>query len=99
MSSTAGRVGTIGLKVRITHPFHPRSGAEIDVVCRRLHWGEDRIVYAGPNGALHSMATHLTDLEPYDEFRRVGGGSAAFRTADLLALCSLLDRLDGTDDV
>ena len=90
---------TTGLKVRITHPFHPQSGHELEVVCRRLHWGEDRIVYAGPNGVLRSIATHLTDLVPQDEFRRVAGGSVAFRTVDLLALCSLLDRLDGIADV
>ena len=90
---------TTGLKVRITHPFHPQSGHELEVVCRRLHWGEDRIVYAGPNGALRSIATHLTDLVPQDEFRRVADGSAAFRTVDLLALCSLLDRLGGVGDV
>ena len=99
MQSTAGRVDTTGLKVRITHPFHPQSGHELDVVCRRMHWGEDRIVYEGPNGGLRSIATNLTDLEPQDEFRRVAGGSAAFSTVDLLALCSLLDRLGGASDV
>ena len=87
-----------GLRVRITHPFHPQSGHELEVVCRSLHWGEDRIVYAGPNGALRSIATHLTDLVPHDEFQRVAGGSAAFRTVDLFALCSLLDRIDGADN-
>lgn len=84
---------TTGLKVRITHPFHPQCGYELDVVCRRRHWGEDRIVYAGPNGALCSIATHLTDLVSQNEFRRVAGDSAAFSTVDLLALCSLLNRL------
>ena len=89
---------TTGLKVRITHPFHPQCGHELEVVCRRLHWGEDRIVYVRPNGALRSIATHLTDLVPQDEFRRVAGGSAAFSTVDLLALCSLLDRLSEVGD-
>jgi len=91
-------VDTTGLKVRITHPFHPQCGHELEVVCRRLHWGEDRIVYVRPNGALRSIATHLTDLVPQDEFRRVAGGSAAFSTVDLLALCSLLDRLGEVGD-
>lgn len=99
MSSIAGGVGTTCLKVRITHPFHPQSGHELDVVSRGRHWGEDRIVYAARNGALRSIATHLTDLEPLDEFQRVSGTRAAFRTADLLDLCGLLDRLDGTDNV
>ena len=90
---------TTGLKVRITHPFHPQCGHEIEVVCRRQHWGEDRIVYAGPNGALRSIAADLTDIVPPDEFRRVADGRAAFGTVDLLALCSLLDRLGEVSDV
>ena len=90
---------TTGLKVRITHPHHPQCGHEIEVVCRRQHWGEDRIVYAGPNGALRSIAADLTDIVPQDEFRRVADGRAAFGTVDLLALCSLLDRLGEVSDV
>jgi len=97
MSPTAGCVDTTGLTVRITHPFHPLSGQVLDAVCRRQHWGEDRIVYAAPNGALHSIATGLTDIEPPNEFRRIADGKATFCTTDLLALCDLLDRLDGTD--
>jgi hypothetical protein len=90
-------VGTICLEVRITHPFHPSCGQTLDVVCRRLQWGEDRIVYAGPSGTLRSIATGLTDVEPPNEFQRVADGKAAFRTIDLLLLCDLLDRLDGAD--
>lgn len=90
---------TTGLKVRITHPFHPQCSHEIEVVCRRQHWGEDRIVYAGPNGALRSIAADLTDIVPQDEFRRVADGRAFFGTVDLLALCSLLDRLGEVSDV
>ena len=91
--SSAGRVGTTCLKVRITHPFHPMAGKEFELVCRRLHWGEDRVVYACPDGTLRSIAASLTDVEPLDEFRRAAGGSAAFRTAALLELCALLERL------
>ena len=90
---------TTGLEVRITHPFHPHYGDKIEVVCRRRHWGEDRIVHAGPNGALRTIAADLTDIAPQDEFRRVADGRAAFNTVDLLALVSLLDRLGGATDV
>ena len=90
---------TTGLKVRITHPFHPQCGHELEVVCRRRDWGEDRIVHAGPNGALRSIAADLTDVVPQDEFRRVADGRATFSTVDLLALLSLLDRLGGATDV
>ena len=85
--------------MRITHPFHPQCGHELDVVCHRRDWGEERIVYAVPGGALRSIAADLTDAAPPDEFRRVADGRAAFGTVDLVALCSLLDRLGGVDDV
>ena len=93
--SNAGRVGTTGLMVRITHPFHPLVGYGLELVCRRRHWGEDRIMYASPDGVLRSIAASLTDVDPPDEFRRIAGGRAAFRTVDLLELCVLLERRGG----
>jgi Family of unknown function (DUF5372) len=79
--------------LRITHPFHPLAGQEFDVVCRRQHWGEDRVVYIGPDGALRSVSADLTDVDPPDQFRRAAGGTASFRTVDLVELCDLLERL------
>jgi len=78
--------------VRIIHPFHPLYGHEFDLVSRRRHWGEDRAVYRGPEGALRTITAALTDVDPPDEFRRVAAGRAAFRTADLLELGAVLDR-------
>jgi Family of unknown function (DUF5372) len=94
-------VGKTDHTVRITHPFHPLAGRELALVCRRPHWGEDRIMYACPDGMLRSISTSLTDVDPPDEFRRTAGGRAAFRTVDLLELCALLQRLRGgsADDV
>jgi hypothetical protein len=86
-------VGTTCLKVRITHPFHPMVGHEFDLVCRRSHWGEDRVVCVGPEGALRSISASLTDIDPLDEFRLLARERAAFRTVDLLELCTLLERL------
>jgi hypothetical protein len=37
------------------------------------------------------------DAEPPNEFQRVADGEAAFRTADLLSLCDLLDWFRGAD--
>jgi hypothetical protein len=94
-------VGTTGLKVRITHPFHPHSGREFELICRRRHWGEHRVVYAGDDGRLRTISAAFTDVAPPDEFRHVAGGKAAFRTVDLMTLCELLDHLSarrGLDD-
>lgn len=84
--------------MRITHPFHPQRGCELEVVCRRRDWGEDRIVYVGLNGAMRSIVAHLTDAEPLGDFQQVADGRAAFNTADLLALCCRLDQLSGDGD-
>jgi hypothetical protein len=79
--------------VRITHPFHPLNGLVFDVICRRRHWGEDRIVFASDHARLCTIASAFTDIDPADEFRLVAAGRAAFRTIDLLALCDALERL------
>jgi hypothetical protein len=95
-------VGTTCLKVRITHPFHPLAGQEFDVVCRRQHWGEDRVTYIDLNGAQRSVSAGLTDVDPPDQFRRTAGNTASFRTVDLVELCDLLERLrsrSGADGV
>jgi len=89
-------VDTTNCKVRVTHPFHPHSGREFELICRRRHWGEDRVVYAGEDGRLRTISVAFTNVAAGDEFRLVAGGRAAFRTVDLINLCELLDRL-GTD--
>jgi hypothetical protein len=82
--------------VRITHPFHPLCGRELELICRRHHWGEDRVVYAGEDGRLCTIASAFTDIDPVDGFRLVSADRAAFRPIDLLALCEALDRLSET---
>jgi NAD(P)-dependent dehydrogenase (short-subunit alcohol dehydrogenase family) len=86
-------VGTTSRMVRITHPFHPLTGHEIELICRRLHWGDDRIAYHNEAGRLSWISADLTDVDPPDDFQRVAAGTAAFRPVDLLVLCALLDRL------
>ena len=80
--------------MRITHPFHPHCDREFELICRRRHWGEDRVVYSDDDGRLRTISAAFTDVAPLDEFRLVAGGKAAFCTVDLMTLCELLDRLD-----
>lgn len=79
--------------MRITHPFHPLVGQEFALIRRGLDWGEDRVVYVAADGALRSIATRLTDVEPPGEFQRIAAGRAAFRTIDLLELSAACERL------
>lgn len=86
-------MGTTGLTVRITHPFHPLNGQTFEMISHSPHWGEDRVVYRAADGTLPSIATAMTDMAQPDAFRRVAAGRAAFRTVDLLDLVALLDRI------
>jgi hypothetical protein len=86
-------MGTTGLSMRITHPFHPQFGQSFDVVSRNPHWGEDRVIYRAEDGTLPSIGTAMTDMAPPDAFRRVSDGRAAFRLVDLQQLLTTLDRL------
>ena len=82
--------------VRITHPFHPLKGQTFEVISRSLHWGEDRVIYRAADGTLPSIAAAMTDMAQPDAFGRVAAGRAAFRTADLMALVALLDRISAS---
>ena len=77
----------------ITHPFLPTSGRVIDIVGRATHWGEERVVYVNDSGRMQSISAAYTDVGQEDEFRRIAGGRAAFRTCDLMDLCRRLEIL------
>jgi hypothetical protein len=85
--------------VRITHPFHPLFGQEIDFVARQQRWGEDRVVYRGTDGHLVWLPSRWTSIELKDPFVVVSAGRSAFRAADLIELaalvCMLRSRKDG----
>jgi len=79
--------------IRITHPFHPLFGREIDVVERRRQWGEDRIFYRDPDGYLLSLPSRWTSVEAEDPFVVVAAGRSRFRAADLIDLAALVLKL------
>lgn len=79
--------------VRITHPFHPLFGRDIDVVERRHNWGEDRIFYRDPNGYLLSLPARWTSVEAEDPFVVVAAGRSRFRAVDLIDLAALVSQL------
>jgi hypothetical protein len=78
--------------VRITHPFHPDSGREIEVVTRRPHWGEDRVFYRSAHGHVASLPARWTSLVPDDPVLTLTDGRARFRTDDLIELIALVSR-------
>ncbi|BCH19122.1 Y4bD/Y4pK family protein [Mesorhizobium sp. L-2-11] len=92
-------MGTTGLAVRITHPFHPLLGQIFEVVSRSPHWGEDRVIYRAANGTLPTIAVALTDMAPPDPFRRIAAGRAAFRIVDLQRLLGILEQVSSSIEV
>ena len=79
--------------VRITHPFHPDSGQEVELVVRRVHWGEERVFYRSARGHIASLPARWTSLVPDDLVVMLSNGRARFRADDLIELAALVSRV------
>lgn len=79
--------------VWITHPFHPLCGQELDVVTRRIQWGEDLVFYRDPWGHRASLPAGWTSLAPVDPYIEVGSGRSWFRVEDLIDLAAFLESI------
>ena len=91
--STTTRAGEATAPVRVTHPFHPLFGQELEVVVHRHNWGEDRVYYRDRRGHLTSLPAGWTSVVPEDAFVTVAAGRSRFRVEDLVALAALVLRL------
>ena len=76
--------------VRVTHPFHPLFGQELDFVERRHNWGEDRVFYRDRQGHMASLPTGWTSAAAEDPFVVMAAGRSRFRVVDLIDLAALL---------
>jgi len=79
--------------VRVTHPFHPLVGHEIDFVEHRENWGESRVYYRDGRGYLTSLPACWTSIIPEDPFVVASAGRSRFRVTDLIDLAALVARL------
>jgi hypothetical protein len=91
--STACRAGEVTTPVRITHPFHPLFGQEIDFVERRIRRGDDLLFYRDRHGYVTALPTRWTSVEAEDPFVVVAAGRSPFRVADLIDLAVLTTKL------
>jgi hypothetical protein len=78
----------------VTHPFHPWSGRQFELVNLRRAWGEDRVWFFDEDDALRSLPAAWTDAVPPDPAGAGAAGQAAFRAGDLLRLARRLRALD-----
>jgi len=81
------------LHFRITHPYHPLSGQDFEVVSHRKYFTEDRVYFFDETGGYRSIPAQFTSLAPQDPFVVMSAGSSHFRTEDLLELAELLEKL------
>jgi hypothetical protein len=79
--------------VRVTHPFHPLFGRELEFVERRQCWRGDRVYYFDEDGRRCRIPTEWTDEAPVDPFVVAAEGRCPFRTEDLVELAGLVDSL------
>jgi hypothetical protein len=90
LSTTPEPADLSPVTVRVTHPFHPRFGQELEFVKRLVTWRVDRVFFFDEAGVLGSLPAEWTDLAPPDVFVVVAHGRVPFRTS---ALLELADRL------
>src|SRR5262249_57204519 len=88
--STATHAKPAGPRISVTHPFHPLSGREFELVTARQAWGEDRVYFHDEAGRLLHMPLEWTSAEAPDPFRTLAAGRCQFRPADLLRLADLI---------
>jgi hypothetical protein len=76
--------------VRVTHPFHPWAGRELEFVKRRNNWRADRVYVRDGERGLVSLPAEWTDVVSADPFVVVAGGRAPFHLGGLVALAELI---------
>lgn len=79
--------------VRITHPFHPRAGAEIEVTA--VHkWGLRHVAfYRDDQQRLCRIPVQWTSLAPLEPCVMLSQGRSFFRLDDLVRLSEQVERL------
>jgi hypothetical protein len=79
--------------VRVTHPFHPLFGRQLEFVKRRRNWRADRVYVFDPGGLLLSLPVEWTDVAAADPFVVLAAGRSPFHTSALLELADLVARM------
>jgi len=79
------RAGEVTTPIRVTHPFHPLLGQEIEFVQRPIQWGDELLFYRDRQGYVTALPTRCTSVEAEDPFVIVAAGRSTFRVADLIS--------------
>ena len=80
-------------RIRVTHPFHPLAGQELEFVKRRKNWQADRVYVLDAAGELVSLPAEWTDVVAPDPFVVMSAGRSPFHISGLVTLAELLVQL------
>jgi len=90
--STAADTNVLSRRFKITHPFHPWSGQEFDLVTYLHTWGENRVYFQRKESEhLVSVPASWTDVVPQDPVVQLAAGRSLFRVPDLLELVQMVE--------
>lgn len=76
--------------MRVTHPFHPLFGQELQVVHPHRRGHPDRVFFHDDRGQLRSLPRRWTSAEPDDPFVILAAGRSPLRVAELRELAALV---------
>jgi hypothetical protein len=80
-------------QIRITHPFHPMSGQQFDLVEHRCIFAESFVYFHDSDGHLREIPSAWTDSVKGDAFVEMASGRSQLHAGCLLELVDLIDRL------
>jgi len=81
------------LRVRITHPFHPLSGKQFDLVEHRCIFAESYLYFHDECGYLRVIPAVWTDFVKADVLVEMAGGRSPLHAGCLLELAELVQHL------
>jgi uncharacterized protein DUF5372 len=82
----------INPRIRITHPFHPLSGKQFDLLEYRRLYSEGYVWFHDDCGQLRIIPAIWTDFVKGDAFVEMAAGTSSLHTACLLELVELVQR-------
>jgi hypothetical protein len=93
--STTANANGLSRRFKITHPFHPWSGQEFELITYLHTWGENRVYFQREGSHLASVPASWTDVVPEDPLVELAAGRSLYRVEDLIELVELIERLRG----
>jgi hypothetical protein len=80
-------------RVRITHPFHPLSGKQFDLVEHRCIFSESYVYFHDDCGHLREIPAAWTDFVKGDVFVEIAAGRSPLHVMCMLELADLVERM------